>query len=186
MNYIIDTSTWVSLVRYYKPFDFDSTIYKFFKDKIDKEEFILLSEVSSECSFVAKKIVVEELDYILSKDCITKTSDILPTKKFYNLLENQFSNSFQRRQLEDYEIESLTNDFIKSADARIILKAMNDIKLGGNTTVVTEETNTNNDNKLFKKIPSICSVLEIDCITLPDLIKIFDKELLVEIKNTSA
>lgn len=186
MKYIIDTSTWVSLVRYYKPFDFDSTIYKFFKDKIDKQEFILLSEVSSECSFIAKKIVVEELDYILSKDCITKTSDILPTKKFYNLLENQFSNSFQRRQLEDYEIESLTNDFMKSADARIIMKAMNDIKLGGETTVVTEETTANNDNKLFKKIPSICSALEIKCITLPSLIKIFDKELLVEIRNTSA
>lgn len=186
MKYIIDTSTWVSLVRYYKPFDFDSVIYKFFKDKIDKQEFILLSEVSSECSFVAKKIVVEELDYILSKDCITKTSDILPSKKFYNLLENQFSNSFQRRQLEDYEIESLTNDFIKSADARIIMKAMNDIKLGGKTTVVTEETTATNDNKLFKKIPSICSALEIKCITLPNLIKIFDKELLIEIKNTSA
>jgi len=186
MKYIIDTSTWVSLVRYYMPFDIDSVIYDFFKEKIENQEFILLSEVSEECSYVAKKIVVNSLDFILNKKCITKTSDILPTKKFYNLLENQFCNSFQRRQLEDYEIETLTNDFIKSADAKIVMKALNEVKSGVKPTVVTEETSTNNDNKLFKKIPSICSILEIECITLPDLISIFDKELSIVVKTASA
>jgi hypothetical protein len=56
MRFIIDTSTWVSLVKYYKPFDNSSVIYDFFKQKIKDGEFILLSEVSLECSFVSKKL----------------------------------------------------------------------------------------------------------------------------------
>jgi hypothetical protein len=36
--------------------------------------------------------------------------------------------------------------------------------------LVTEETESNNDNKLFKKIPSICKELSITTMTLPELL----------------
>ena len=187
MRFIIDTSTWVSLVKYYKPFDNSSVIYDFFKQKIKDGEFILLSEVSNECSFVSKKIVIKELDFITNKKLITKTTELLPTNKFYNLLENQFCNQFQKRLLNETEIENLTNEFLKEADAKIILKAIEITKtLDNEITIVTEETTSNNDNKLFKKIPAICKELNIDCIGLPKLIENFNKDISIMIKSTSA
>ena len=140
--------------------------------------------MSEECSYVSKDLVVKELEFIKDKNFITKTSDILPTKKFYNLLENQFCNTFQKQNLKDFEIEILTEKFIKSADAKIIMTAMVEKKQGQNIIVVTEETITNNDNKLFKKIPAICSALYIKCLRLPELIKKFDKEISITITNT--
>lgn len=184
MEYIIDTSAWVSLIRYYKPFDTGSVIYDFFKSKIENKEFILINEVSTECSYVSSGFVAKEMNFIKDKKLVTKTTDILPSKKFYNLLENQFCNTFQRRLLQDFEIENLTESFIKSADAKIILTAIAEKKLGQEIVVVTEETITNNDNKLFKKIPAMCSALDIKCIRLPELIKKFDEELLITITNT--
>ena len=187
MRFIIDTSTWVSLVKYYKPFDNSSVIYDFFKQKIKDGEFILLSEGSNECSFVSKKIVIKELDFITNKKLITKTTELFPTNKFYNLLENQFCNQFQKRLLNETEIENLTNEFLKEADAKIILKAIEITKtLDNEITIVTEETTSNNDNKLFKKIPAICKELNIDCIGLPKLIENFNKDISIMIKSTSA
>ncbi len=40
--------------------------------------------------------------------------------------------------------------------------------------LVTEETESSNDNKLFKKIPAICKELEIETMTLPELIAKYD------------
>lgn len=186
MRFIIDTSTWVSLVKYYKPFDNSSVIYDFFKQKIKDGEFILLSEVSKECSYVSRKIVVKELDFVSEKKLITKTLNLLPNRKFYNLLENQFCNQFQKRLLNEIEIENFTNDFLKSADAKIILKAIEIIKtLDSEIIIITEETISNNDNKLFKKIPSICKELNIECIGLPELFEKYSSDISILIKNIS-
>jgi len=36
--------------------------------------------------------------------------------------------------------------------------------------IVTEESETANDHKAFKKIPVICKILEIEVMTLPELL----------------
>lgn len=41
---------------------------------------------------------------------------------------------------------------------------------GEQVVLVSEETESSNDNKLFKKIPAICKELEIETMTLPELI----------------
>lgn len=184
MEYIIDTSSWISLIRYYKPFDSGSVIYDFFKRKIENNEFIILNEVSEECSYFSQGMVVKELDFIKDKRFITKPLTLESTKKFYNLLDNQFCNTFQKRSLEDFEIEQLTDQFVKSADAKIITTAMTLSKQGKHVVVITEETIGNNDNKLFKKIPSMCSALDIDCIKLPELISRFNKEIAIIVSNS--
>jgi len=187
MRFIIDTSTWVSLVRYYKPFDKSSIIYNFFKQKLKDGEFILLTEVSIECSYVSKKIVTKELDFISDKKLITKTTDLLPNKKYFNLLDNQFCNKSQKRKLEDIEIEKLTENFLNSADSKIILKAVEISKtLENDIVVVTEETNSNNDNKIFKKIPIICDLLNIKCFGLPLLITEYKDDISILVKNTNS
>ncbi len=183
MIFVIDTSTWISLVKYYKPFDINSAIYNFFKQKIVNGEFLILSEVAQECSFVAKSMVTKELDFISDSSLIIKTANLIPDKKFYNLLDNQFCNKQQKRILEDFEIEVLTNNYLQDADSKIILKAIQLKKEQQEVTIVTEETATSNDNKLFKKIPAICNILEIDCIGLPQLIKDFKTEISILIEN---
>lgn len=62
--------------------------------------------------------------------------------------------------------------------------AMTRIKKAQKVVVITEETIGNNDNKLFKKIPAMCSALDIDCIKLPELISRFDKEISVKVNNS--
>ncbi len=186
MTYIIDTSTWITLVKYYKPFDNSSTIYDFFRQKVLNGDFIVLTEVSIECSYVAKKIVINELDFITDKKIITKTTDLIPTKAFYNMLDNQFCNQLQKKRLDEIEIESLTNKYLKDADSKIILKAIQYKKSKEDICIVTEETSANNDNKLFKKIPAICSILDIDCIGLPELMENYNSEISILIKNTSS
>lgn len=55
-----------------------------------------------------------------------------------------------------------------------IILCLNLIKDGERVVLVTEETESSNDNKLFKKIPAICKELEIETMTLPELIAKYD------------
>ena len=184
MKFIIDTSSWVALVRYYHPFDNGSVIYDFFKEKVVRKDFILLDEVVRECSFVAKKIVIDKLDFIKVKENQIKTNELLPNRKFYNLLENQFCNQFQKRRLNEAEFEAETNSFIKSADAKIILQALKWQREGlfDEPIIVSEESESANDHKLFKKIPVMCKSVDIECITLPQLFNKFKDEIQIGLK----
>ncbi len=43
-------------------------------------------------------------------------------------------------------------------------------------TIVSEETEVSNDNKSFKKLPTICKrILNLEIITLPELLDKFDE-----------
>jgi len=77
------------------------------------------------------------------------------------------------------EYQNRKEVFLNSADSKIILKAQKLIKEEKieDTIVVSEETSTENDNKVFKKIPAICSILKIECVTLPELIEKFNSEM---------
>ena len=55
-----------------------------------------------------------------------------------------------------------------------IILCLNLIKDGERVVLVTEETESSNDNKLFKKIPAICKELQIETMTLPELIAKYD------------
>lgn len=175
MKIIIDTSSWVALVRYYLPFDSKGDLPSLIKKKITDNEVILLSEVLTECKFQSKGIVVTNLPFI-NKTNSKKTDELIPTKKFYNLLENQFCNQVQKRMLSDVEFENRKQAFLTSADAKIILKAIHYQKSKEDIKIVTEETSTNNDSKVFKKIPVLSNLLNIKCITLPELITSFNGE----------
>jgi len=179
MKIIVDTSSWLALVRYYIPFDPDSNVYLFFNKGIENGSIILINEVHQECSFVAQRIVPKNLSFFNQKKNITKTTDLFPSPKFFNLVDNQFSVQSIKRRLSDVEYQNRKEVFLNSADSKIILKAQKLIKEEKieDTIVVSEETSTENDNKVFKKIPAICSILKIECVTLPELIEKFNSEM---------
>lgn len=173
MNVVIDTSSLISLVRYYLPFDKNKILFKFIKTRIELKEILVLDKVFEECRYFSKGLVINKLTYLNDKNNITKTTDLLPTKKFYNQLENQFVNGAIRNKLTDVEFENRKNEFLDKADCKILLYSLNNVKKS--ITIVSEETENVNDNKSFKKLPSICKILNLKIITLPELLDQYDE-----------
>jgi hypothetical protein len=184
MKVVIDTNSLLSLVRYYLPFDKKGVLFNFFKTKIEKGEIIIIDKVFQECTYNSKGIVLKTLDYLNDKTFLKsskvpyKTDSLLAPSpaKFLRQVENQFVNSVVKRQkkLTDTEFENQKNSFLNDADMKQIILCLNLIKDGEKVVLVTEETESSNDNKLFKKIPAICKELEIETMTLPELIAKYD------------
>jgi len=184
MKVVIDTSSLLSLVRYYLPFDKKGVLFAFIKKKIEAGELILIDRVFLECSYNAKGVVISTLDYLSDKPfqkafkVPCKTDDLLAPSpaKFLRQVENQFVNTVVRRQREltDTEFENQKKSFLDGADMKQVIFCLNIQKKGERVILVTEETENSNDNKLFKKLPAICRDLEIETMTLPELLSMYE------------
>lgn len=171
MKIVIDTSSLLSLVRYYLPFDTEGKLKKLFQIKVECGEIIVLDKVAEECGYVSGGIVLEKLPFLADKKNHTKTTELFPPKTFFNMLDFQFVNAPTKKKLNDSEFEARKAAYLENADAKIILYAYTQNKLGNTITVVSEESSVGNDDKMFKKIPTICSNIAIDCIQLPELLQ---------------
>ena len=91
-------------------------------------------------------------------------------------LNNTFVNQIVKKskKITEEEFESEKTRFIENADMKQVILSLNLKNQGEQVILVTEETESGNDNKLFKKIPAICKVLEIETMTLPELILKYD------------
>lgn len=173
MRAVIDTTSLVSFVRYYLPFDKADKLKKLLEKKFNSGELIVLDKVYEESRFVAKGIVSKELSFLTKSTKIIKTDLILPEPKFFKRLENELCYGAQRNKLTTIEFEIEQKKFLESADAKLILyceKDKNSLELD-KPILVTEETRSENDNKLFKKLPEICAILSIDHCSLPTLLR---------------
>lgn len=182
MKAVIDTSSLLSLVRYYLPFDKKDVLFEVIKSKFISGELIFLDVVIEECKFVSQKIVLKKLQYLEDKEflkehkLIIKTEELIPVSptRFLNMVKNQFiALPSQFRKLSEAEFEVQKNRFMESADAKLIMHSQHLIKDHPQEEIfiVTEETSGSNDLKLFKKIPGICDILGIPVITLPQLLE---------------
>ena len=150
----------------------------FIKKQIENYSIIIIDEVLRECKITAKKIVVGKLPYLVDKEFTEKfklpikTVDLLPPapKKFYNLVDNNFITQYARR-LDSAEFEQRKKEYLESADARMIIFTLNQLHNypAERFIIVTEESETGNDQKEFKKIPAICKIIDIEVMTLPEL-----------------
>lgn len=169
MKVVIDTSSLLSLVRYYLPFDRNNILYNFIKSKIESKNILVLDKVYEECCYTAKGVVVNTLTYLSEKNNQVKTTDLLPNQKFFNQLENQFINGSVKNKLSEVEFEVRKNAFLNSADAKLLLYGLNN--KDEEVVIVSEETESINDNKSFKKLPTLCKILEIKIMTLPQYLE---------------
>lgn len=184
MKVVIDTNSLLSLVRYYLPFDKKGVLFNFFKTKIERGEIIIIDKVLEQSTFISKRIIVQKLDFLNDKNFLKKAkvpyktdSLLVPnTKLFFHQLNNVFVNHIVKkaRNITDVEFENRINAFLNEADMKQIILCLNLIKDGERVVLVTEETENSNDNKLFKKIPAICKELQIETMTLPELIAKYD------------
>lgn len=173
MTVVIDTSSLLSLVRYYLPFDKNNVLFDLIETKIKSKDILVLDKVCEECEYTSKGIVIKTLPYLKSKKNQINTAGFLPTKKFFNQLENQFINGAVKNRLTKVEFEEVKNEFLKSADAKLILYSLNNKK--DENVIVSEETEAQNDNKYFKKLPAICKILNLKIKTLPELLAEYDE-----------
>jgi hypothetical protein len=173
MRILIDTSSLLALVRYYRPFDKEGSLKEFFKNKIDTGSILLIDKVFDESRYLSKGQIIKDLEFLQDKKRHFKTDELLPTKKFFNILDNQLCQVQLKNRLTSVEYEQKRNEYLDSADAKLILycyNESNDLEFD-NPMLVTEETSSENDNKVFKKLPAICSILKIEQCNLPTLIK---------------
>lgn len=170
---VIDTTSLVSFVRYYLPFDKVDKLKKLLEKKFNSGQMIVLDKVFEESGWVAKGIVTQELDFLSDKKRLVKTDLILPDQKFFNILENQLCYGSQKNKLTPTEFEVKKKEYLETADAKLILYCEQDKKSLelDKPIIVTEETRSENDNKLFKKLPEICTILNIVNCNLPTLLK---------------
>ncbi|EAK3931390.1 hypothetical protein C1U56_08310 [Campylobacter jejuni] len=59
-KYLFDTSSLISFVRYYIPFDEDLILRKFLLSGFNDNSFLLLNEVKMECKRVSSGLVFKE------------------------------------------------------------------------------------------------------------------------------
>ncbi len=150
MKIVIDTSSLMALVRYYIPFD----------------------KVSIESKRNAKGIITKSLEFIEDKKNQIKTDILLPEASFLRDLENRLCYVARKNTLNEIEFENRKQAFLEDADAKLLLFCLSN-KGGLNLDklmLVTEETRTDNDGKLFKKLPEMCNLLNIEHCNLPSLL----------------
>lgn len=183
MKVVIDTNSLLSLVRYYLPFDTSGALYEFFKRKILQCEIVIIDKVYDQCSYIAKGIILSRLDFLSDVDFRKSaklpysTSALLPPSpgKFLNLMESNFPVAVQKKKLTDVEFENQKNRHMEDADIKQVILCLHLMRHGEEVILVTEETAGSNDNKLFKKIPTMCEILGIATLPLPELIKKYEE-----------
>lgn len=180
MRYLIDTSSLISLSRYYLPFD-DGVLLAIFRDKFIEGQLLYLDAVHEECLRSAKGIVHECLPFLNDKDFLNAhdffidTSSKLPykQKEFNHFLHNDFINRKAAQSLSKSQIEAFCEDYYASADFRLILTAWNakHLHTEEDCCIITEESPESNDGKLFRKIPKNCEIAGLPVMTLPNYMK---------------
>ena len=184
MIVVIDTSSLLSLVRYYLPFDKKNILFGSIKNKIASGEILIIDKIIEECEYTSKGIVLQMLDFLKDKT-FNKTNKlplntefILPPApaKFYRMVDNNFVVTVLRAKLNDIQYDSQKTDFMNSADMKMILTVLNLKKDRPQEEIylVTEETEVSNDNKVFKKVPAICSQLDIKTLNIQQLLDKFE------------
>jgi hypothetical protein len=182
MIVVIDTNSLLSLVRYYLPFDRNGVLYHFIKARIADHSIVIIDKVFEESRYISKGDILKKIDYLSDKKFLKsvslpyKTDKLLipNTRQFYHQLNSTFLNSPIRKKLTDVEYEHQKNSYIQSADMKQIILCLDFIQKGEKVVLVTEETESGNDHKPFKKIPSICKELQIPTMTLPELLVTYD------------
>jgi len=190
MRVVIDTNSLNALVRYYLPFDANNTLFELVKKKIQIGDIIILDAVLTECKYQSGGLILKKLDFLDTKEfkkqykVPLKTDDLFPPApaKFIRQVENQFSIGVMKNKLEEFEFELEKERWLKSADAKLIIYCLNHNHQGTfeELFLVTEETKTQNDLKVFQKLPVICEMLNINVITLPELIDKFNDEINID------
>lgn len=97
----------------------------------------------------------------------------MPGESLLRDLENRLCYVARKNTLTEVQFENRKKEFLNSADAKLILFCISnkDSLNLEKVILVTEETKTDNDNKVFKKLPDLSDLLNIEHCNLPLLLE---------------
>jgi hypothetical protein len=172
---LFDTSSFDVLAKCYYPFDQTEFVLRdFFIDGFKQQQILTSDKVIEECQRLKKGSILTHLNFLLDTSiCKPIYSHLLQptiTKKISNLVNNQFLNKgvLGFRDLSETELETEKQGFVNGTDFNLVLAANQFLIQGRLVCIVTEESKTENDGKLYKKIPNLCVPLGIKTMTLPE------------------
>ena len=70
MKAILDTSSLMSMVRYYLPFDTENTLTQFIKTKLTSGEWIIIDKVHEEASYLSGGLILNKMSFLKDKGFI--------------------------------------------------------------------------------------------------------------------
>lgn len=185
MKTVIDTSSLVSLVRYYLPFDKEGKLTAFIEERIEAKKLIVLEQVVTECKRQGKGQVVKALPFIDKPKNKTDVLNVSVKKSLFNMIDNNFIIGSIAGKLPPAEYQLEREKFVNTADFAMVLYAYS-VKDKEEVVIVTEETGYSNDRKPFKKIPGICETIGVRTLTLPTFLAENNIiEMAVEVQKTS-
>jgi hypothetical protein len=123
MKVVIDTSSLLSLVRYYLPFDKEGKLIPFFERSIAEGSIVVLDRIAVECRRQGQGQVIKAMPFLLKSKYLTALTDIKTSRKLYNQIDNNFTNRSQTSILPPAEYSLKRDEFVNSADFEIILYA---------------------------------------------------------------
>ena len=68
MKVIIDTSSLLSLVRYYLPFDKYSKLVNYFMKEIENGNIIIIDKVLEQSTYISKGLILNKLTFLTDKN----------------------------------------------------------------------------------------------------------------------
>lgn len=169
MTALIDTSSLLAFCRYYLPLD-TSYWEKWLQNQLEEGNLKLLDTVKSECKRVSGGLVIKKMAWFGEyKNTENTTGLIAPNPvKFNKRINDHFTRQQEKRRLTAEEFEALKRTWLSNADAHLIIKALQLKGKSEDMCIITEESGTENDEKLFKKIPAIARMLDIEVHSLPE------------------
>lgn len=174
MRTLVDTSSLVSLARYYHPFDSTEILNEYLNSEIASGNIIVLDKIAEEVQYVSSSMAVKAFSCLKDNNRVVSTKDLIPKPQFFNMLDNSFvDNATKRLKFNDDEAgyNNAREVFLKGADCALVVYAMNNTSKMDPIQILTEESANQNDGKLFKKIPLICKVIGIRTLTSVEFLK---------------
>lgn len=175
MAIVVDTCSLLMIAKNYLPLDDSGSMAAFLEQKFKEKELLLLDAIQQEASQTSKGIVMEKIPFLKDKAMVIKTADMFPPspKKFDNMVDNNFCIPLLKKRLNEEEYVQQKTDFLNTGDAKIVIYSSRAVheNLLEDYQVMTEETRTPNDGKLFKKLPLLCDFIGITTITAVDYLQ---------------
>ena len=174
MAIVVDTCSLVMIAKNYLPLDEDGRMVAFIEQAFVNKELLLLDTILGEARGISKGVVLEKMKFLDDKNIVINTTDMLPLspRRFDNMVDNNFCIRLLKKDFNDEQYIQQKEEFMKSGDAKILIycwsKQNNQPDIFVDYCVMTEETRTQNDGKLFKKLPMLCDFLNVNTTTAVD------------------
>jgi len=106
MRTIADSSSLIALAKYYFPFDSAEALDAYPGNEIRNGSLILLDKVIEEVKHVSQGLAYDTFACLREKKVARSTVGVMPTQKFYHMLDNNFVDRvMKRRKFSDDEEE---------------------------------------------------------------------------------